>query len=149
MANDAVAARPRVQLGIHANVAGRWSVTSALELTDLAPDDPGELDAWSQAGWVVEQVHSNVDRSGHIRLRKGSLVNQAQALLGIEKDGKGFRCTARAVFGAEEPEGWKDPLEWLKAGWSISTLAGGLEDGAIVLVTKLVDDGAAAAGDEG
>lgn len=110
-----------------------------MDLPSNAPAQPQDLASWATAGWVIEFVHGNSDRGGYIRLRKGALVNQAQALLGIGKDGKKFYVAARLVWGADPPDDWKDPQNWLQAGWTITDATGNLEHGAFLILTKSID----------
>jgi hypothetical protein len=141
--------RPRVNLGIHSTIGGTWAVISTdgpPNLASLLPDDPQDLASWALEGWVVEDIHGNIDRGGMLRLRQGALVNQAQAVLGVIKDGKSFSAVARQVFGPlEEPDDWKDPDAWNKAGWRVVSITGNLEHGSFwVLASDLPDDAPAA-----
>ena len=125
-------ARPRIQLGVHINIDGRFSVITSNASDDDTPDNPADLASWGAAGWSVAwPVHGNGDRGAQLTLQKGSpLANTAQAILAIEKNGKRFTVTARWVYGSDEPGKWKDLDSWADAGWTVTDTTGNLEHGA-------------------
>jgi len=129
--------RPRIQLGVHVNIDGRFSVIALGATTEDLPENAADLQSWAAAGWTVAwPVHGNGDRGAQLTLQKGSPVaNAAQAILAIEKDGKRFRVSARWVYGADEPDKWKSIDAWADAGWTVTDTTGNLEHGAFWMLS--------------
>ena len=121
----------RAHLGVHINIDGRFTVITQKLVTGDPPAISSELQNWGDEGWSVAwPVHGNGDRGAQLTLQKGNPVANVQAILGVEKDGKRFRVSARFVVGAKEPDGWKSIDSWTDAGWVVTDTTGNLEHGA-------------------
>ena len=133
--------RSRLQLGIHQNVDGRFSVIAMGPFQDDAPERAADFQSWADGGWfVAAPVHGNGDRGAQVTIEKGSPVaNAPQAILAVEKDGKRFKVAARWVYGFTEPDDWKNLDAWADAGWIVRDTTGNLEHGAFWVLVRADD----------
>ena len=136
--------RPRIILGIAPNAGDRLSVLT-VQPEDFVPLPPNSdrLSGWVADGWRLSMTpRGNLGRDAHIQMQKGAPVAFAQALLGVERDGKHSKVVQRDVLttGVDEPDDWKTIQGWLIDGWSLSDITGNLEHGSWVVMQKPIDD---------
>jgi hypothetical protein len=135
--------RRRVNLAVAVNAGDHFSVLTVQPFAEESPPDGDRLAGWVAAGWQLSRLpHGNIGGGGTLEMQKGIPVTLAQALLGIEVDGKHFRVTARDVLTAtvEEPDDWKTLQGWTSDGWSLSDCTGNLQHGSFVVMQKPLDD---------
>lgn len=136
--------RPRVNLAIAVNAGDCFSVLTVQPFVQESPANGDRLSGWIAAGWQLSRnAHGNIGRGALLELQKGLPVTMAQALLGVEVDGKHFRVAARDVLtaGVEEPKDWRTLQSWTSDGWVLSDCSGNIQHGSFITMQKpLADD---------